>query len=57
VGADALETHDAAIEQAQAASRHAFAKIKEQDLKERSVADHQRLFRRVDLPLSPAPVF
>jgi alpha-L-fucosidase 2 len=44
-----------AIEQAQAASRHAFARIKEQDLKARSVADHQRLFRRVDLQLSSAP--
>jgi alpha-L-fucosidase 2 len=42
-----------ALEQAQAASRRVFPTA--DDLKERSVADHQKLFRRVDLKLSPAP--
>jgi alpha-L-fucosidase 2 len=39
-----------ALKEADAASTNAYAK-----LKERSVADHQALFRRVDLQLSSAP--
>jgi alpha-L-fucosidase 2 len=39
-----------ALQQAKAASARSGAK-----LKERSIADHQRLFRRVDLQLSSAP--
>ena len=39
-----------ALEQVKAASAQAYAR-----LKERSVADHQALFRRVDLQLSPLP--
>ena len=39
-----------ALEQVKAASAQSYAK-----LRERSVADHQRLFRRVDLQLSSSP--